>query len=596
MRNIAATTLALALAFAAFTYARGQPAVPQPAIVPADLNVVGHLDAGAGPGNITDLWAHTAVNGRAYAYLGTFDEPSCDPGITGVHVIDITDPANPRKAAFIQAPPGTRVNDVTVARIKTASFTGDVLVHSLEVCRSARAEGQAVTAGISLYDVTDPLSPKPLAQNFLGFEVHNVFVYQQAGRPFVMVVEDGGDRDFHIVDISDPARPVEVSARGWRDWFDPQKDQLFLGAFPEPLMHDFWAQSYPAKHPNRRYAGKTIAYLAYWDAGLVVLDITDPSNPVFLGDSDYADPDPLSREPPEGNSHDVAPTADGDYVFMGDEDFTPARTIFSVEDGPFPGEHRAVEATFTPAIERLPGGVLSGPTTLVGRACEGDIIPAPAAADLAPGEKQIALVERGGCTFGEKIARIAAAGYGGAVIFNSADAPDQIGPMQGDRDREVVPALLVTRATGFAILGMPAQSPPSAALPAPGTAGRRVKARSVADGWGYGRILDVRDPARITEVGRFALANVFAFPPPPGDHSMHDVVVDGRRAYISWYADGVRVVDFRDPRNPVEVASFVDPEGSDFWGIFLFRHPNGKPYLMGSDRDTGLWIFDVPPS
>jgi hypothetical protein len=37
-----------------------------------------------------------------------------------------------------------------------------------------------------------------------------------------------------------------------------------------------------------------IAYLSYWDAGLVMLDVSDPANPVFLGDSTYIVPDPLS--------------------------------------------------------------------------------------------------------------------------------------------------------------------------------------------------------------------------------------------------------------------------------------------------------------
>jgi len=31
---------------------------------------------------------------------------------------------------------------------------------------------------------------------------------------------------------------------------------------------------------------------------------------------------------------------------------------------------------------------------------------------------------------------------------------------------------------------------------------------------------------------------------------MHSVVVEGWRTYISWYADGSRVVDFKNPRKP----------------------------------------------
>ena len=31
-----------------------------------------------------------------------------------------------------------------------------------------------------------------------------------------------------------------------------------------------------------------MVFLAYWDSGFVALDLTDPANPVLLGDTDYA--------------------------------------------------------------------------------------------------------------------------------------------------------------------------------------------------------------------------------------------------------------------------------------------------------------------
>ena len=80
-----------------------------------------------------------------------------------------------------------------------------------------------------------------------------------------------------------------------------------------------------------------------------------------------------------------------------------------------------------------------------------------------------------------------------------------------------------------------------------------------------------------------------------GDRTMHNVVVDGgTQAYISWYAEGIRVVDFAGD-NISEVAHFVDTvSGSNFWGVYLHDHPNGNTYVLGSDRSTGLWIFDTP--
>jgi hypothetical protein len=56
----------------------------------------------------------------------------------------------------------------------------------------------------------------------------------------------------------------------------------------------------------------------------------------------------------------------------------------------------------------------------------------------------------------------------------------------------------------------------------------------------------------------------------------------------------MRVVDFAGD-SLTEVAHFIDPtNGSNFWGVYLHEHPNGYTYILGSDRNTGLWIFDTP--
>ncbi|MEE8353720.1 MAG: PA domain-containing protein [Dehalococcoidales bacterium] len=547
------------------------------------LNVVGHLDLGAGPENITDVWALATADGRSYAYLGTSGRPACDPEFTGVHIVDISDPATPQPAGFIPSPPGTSVNDVKAARLVTPFFSGDLLAHSLEACAPSPVAGP--TLGVSLHDVTEPLAPRLLAEGFLSFQVHNLFIYQQGERAFILVVEDDAERDFHLVEITDPTAPRELATLGWPDWFDVAEDQLFLGNAAVSQLHDVWAETYPAGVANARFAGRTIAFLPYWDAGLVLLDITDPAAPVFLGDSDYLDPDPVTGRRPEGNSHAAVPADGGRLVFMGDEDFSTAGLHFTVESGDFAGEYPAVEAAFTTPLESL-----SGPTTFVGVACAAEGLPAPAS------EMSLALIERGVCPFEDKIANAAAAGYQAAVVFNQVDEASRLIPMSGSPAKGVIPAVFVTRFTAFAILGMSPESDPETPLPQIGVHGEQVSAEAgIFDGWGYGRVLDVTDPADIVELGQFAVDNVLVDPPPPGDHSMHNVVVDGTVAYISWYADGIRVVDFHHPEAPVETAHFVDAEsGSDFWGVYLFRHPDGNRYILGSDRSTGLWIFAVP--
>ena len=54
--------------------------------------------------------------------------------------------------------------------------------------------------------------------------------------------------------------------------------------------------------------------------------------------------------------------------------------------------------------------------------------------DFAPAsatEAQIALVQRGTCTFFDKASNAAAAGYDAVVVFNEGQQPNRIGPLDG---------------------------------------------------------------------------------------------------------------------------------------------------------------------
>ena len=79
-------------------------------------------------GQIADLAVH-----KGYAYLNSWDEPTCKRG--GTYVVDIRDPAAPKEVGFIPAPPAT-----TTARARTWSrstrpqFKGDLLAVNDETC------------------------------------------------------------------------------------------------------------------------------------------------------------------------------------------------------------------------------------------------------------------------------------------------------------------------------------------------------------------------------------------------------------------------------------------------------------------------------
>ncbi|NVK40729.1 MAG: hypothetical protein HWE39_05750 [Oceanospirillaceae bacterium] len=599
--------------------------------VPANQNygftVIGRDTLGGiSDGLYTDVWAH-----EGYAYIGTFQEPDCTRA--GVYISDIRDPANPVTVGMIKSPPQTRINDVKVTEINGR----DVLIHSLEPCGQLFGNGRAVgrgngghqqgQVGVSLWDVTNPSRPHPLKQNFLDFPVHNVFPWTTAGgNTYMLVVDDLAVDDLKIVDISKPQSPKLIATTGIGTWLVTNPEiaddgQLFLGSFAAPLLHDVWVNDLDPG-PGEDWQ----AVLSYWDAGFITLDVNHPSNPVFIADSTYPDPDPVhGTSPPEGNAHAaVFAGTDFDKIFGGDEDFDSTFTAVTVAGE----DYRATQGSDVPQI----GGAVdevSGPTVFVGLACGGSLPP-------APDDDAIAVIERGDCTFTTKAQAAQAAGYQAGVVFNS-DAPGNCEATVSMLVEADIPMLFVPRSSGYAILGIDGYDPGACpdgvnpALPEPSSPGLAATLGAVFDGWGYFHALNnlptpvtvpkgMGDDAETVEVGYlgeigyYAPAEVTdpALASGVGDLTMHNLEVDPsnpERTFISWYSLGMRAVEWRPGHlhtnsngegvvswNMHEVGRFIageeygEAEGSNFWGVHV-TEIGGEQYILGSDRNTGLWIF-----
>jgi hypothetical protein len=84
----------------------------------------------------------------------------------------------------------------------------------------------------------------------------------------------------------------------------------------------------------------------------------------------------------------------------------------------FSGERAALEALFTPRVFDRPGGVMAGQLAYVGQGCStGGGVPADDPYLANPSGK-IALIDRGGCPFDNKVARAQLAGAIGVIVFN----------------------------------------------------------------------------------------------------------------------------------------------------------------------------------
>lgn len=554
----------------------------------------------------TDVWAH-----RSHAYIGTFNDPCGtgagagtgpvmlvdDIGGPGIPVFNVRNPVRPVYLGNIPSVAGSRINDIKVA----AMNSGDILVHSNEPCAGG-------PGGFEIYDVRNPSSPVHLASvqtddsnevlrdafGVVDVGVHNLFLFSQGQRDYVAAVTEGFFGNFQVFDISDPTSPYLVTAWGAEELctlsqcsIDPQNEtdpDVILDTIFDWLFEGFGVSRNRFLHDITVNAAGTRAYLSNWDAGLVLLDISDVADPLVV--SVALDPAGGSLDG-EVNSHAAWPSEDGRIVVETEEDFDaweasapPGNLTFGEDAPPAPlpgvaistsagndfednqtgnaGSLNAMSLQVSsgplagnsyPAIE-LSGnqpkladvGPVMGDTVWIGRACDGD----PILNDGAIAGGGIAVVRRGACTFREKNFNAAAAGASAIAIANNIE------------------------------LSTP---------------------------WGGVRIWDYSDPANPVLASTFNTACSASTEPmpgcdPDGTYSVHNVIVEttGNRvkAYFSWYSDGMLILDVTDPYNPVEIARYLDTTGpndglaNDFWGVY--KTPR-QPWIYGSDRNGGLYIF-----
>ena len=525
---------------------------------------------------------HADVAGyRNLAFVGKWRGPC--PG-TGVDVVSIEQPSAPRKLADTVDHANTSMEDMQAMRINGR----DVLATGLQDCGTA-GQPRGV-AGLELYDISDPAAPSLLSFHATGSGgVHEFDLTRTPGGRVLalLAVPDlelltadadlrGGQGDLLVVDVSDPSRPLLVAEWGVLD----------AGRFGPDFYADV-RQGGDARtylHSVRANADGTRAYLSYWDAGVITLDISNPAAPRVLGRTGF--------EPgEEGNAHSVDEARGGELLLQADEDYTPWELSFS--SPVLEGRRTAVEADYGRRVVEQPGRVLAGEVVAVGRGCPAGAITPDSPEDpyLADPRGRIALVERGACRFDQKAARAVQAGATGVIIFNHQAGGEELFVPSGESPvtlpggavvEVTVPVLGVQRSVGLALAGAPA--PPT------------VRASAEYNGWGSLRVWDNRDPANPVQLSAFATPNTLspdaAVRSPAAWYTVHNPEVVGNRAYVSWYADGVRAVDISRPSAPREIGAWAgqgrpaDAPPVDIWSVVPHRG-----LLLASDRNFGLYVL-----
>lgn len=261
-------------------------------------------DAMAGPVLVDALAAYNAGEPSANMQrLGQWGEGAAEVDACGhwlfvdagaaVQILDVTDPANPQEVSRVEGLPG--ILDVKSSDDCDWLFVGEDAEASMELPTGTRTG----TGGFYVVDVSDKTTPKLVSSLAVGLRRGPHMVYYHLmpdGRELVL----GANADVSINEFDRESGTLTELSRYQPDLVtaynrDPQVfDVLYQG-----WTHDMVASNDPV-------TGDVLLYTASWDAGLRVVDIDDPSNPVELGGWNNF------PEGHEGNVHTVSTDWIGD--------------------------------------------------------------------------------------------------------------------------------------------------------------------------------------------------------------------------------------------------------------------------------------------
>jgi hypothetical protein len=194
---------------------------------------------------------------------------------SGWSILDVTDATDPQLVRFIEGPANTHTGQIQIA--------DGLMITSMEKAPKVDAEWRAAAEkygfeeGIGIWSLADdPENPKPLGQLSTGGDGAHRNYYDGGRYLHATIMPPGYEgRIYSIVDIADPANPVEVS-RWWVEgqWTAGGES----GAPPGTSLH------------GGAYVKGDRTYLPYSGAGLQILDISDVKAPRRVANLPFSPP------------------------------------------------------------------------------------------------------------------------------------------------------------------------------------------------------------------------------------------------------------------------------------------------------------------
>ena len=278
--------------------ARVTPGARRDQALAFNMRLVAHHDLSGFGGIGEGMALQAARDGRRILWLAHESAPK---NFTGV---DVTDPRSPKVIVQTELP-----------HSKVRSNSLDVVGDTMAVAYQTQAAG-LTPAGFELFDVAEPEQPRLITHfdasgphsrgvHALWF-VDGEFVHMASGAADFAPRHPNDDQFYRIVDVRNPARPVEVGR-----WWLPGTREGDAEPPPQRLDPRFDA-GFRAHNTNVFPQRPDRAYVGYIDGGAVILDIADKAHPRLAGR--------WRNSPPfNGFTHTVLPLFDRGLIVVSDE-------------------------------------------------------------------------------------------------------------------------------------------------------------------------------------------------------------------------------------------------------------------------------------
>ncbi len=313
--------------------------------LPADqrISLVGNVNSYPAAG-YNDIWGYTAPDNREYALLGVRN---------GTSIVEVTNPSALVERDFIPGPlsswkdlktylhyayvvtessGGMQIIDLSTLPDSASlvnTFTGFSTSHNIFIDENSGilyAEGN-FSEPVRVLSLDNPVSPVPIS--VFGIECHDIFV-----RDTLAFVSEGTQGSFGIYSIRNPYQPafltrIQVPAGGYAHnaWSNDNNTLLLTTEETPGKTVKIWDIS----DLNNitligQYLGASslahnvlvdghFAFISHYETGLVILDITDPANPIEVGSYDSY---PQGNSPGYNGAWGVYPFTNNGMVFLSD--------------------------------------------------------------------------------------------------------------------------------------------------------------------------------------------------------------------------------------------------------------------------------------